>query len=69
MEVTLDYASELIDFAKGNHIVICLARSLQLDPTSLMSDSGAKEAKREMWRGGEQGLAQEYDYVMYGKVS
>ncbi|KAJ9095672.1 hypothetical protein QFC21_005544 [Naganishia friedmannii] len=67
MEVTLDYASELINFAKADRIVICLARSLQLDPTSLMTDGGAKEGKREMWRGGEQGLAQEYDYVMYGK--
>lgn len=25
--------------------------------------------KREMWRGGDEGLAADFDYVMYGKVS
>ncbi|KAJ9114701.1 hypothetical protein QFC22_005577 [Naganishia vaughanmartiniae] len=65
MEVTLDYASELINFSKADRISVCLARSLQLDP---MTDGG-KEGKREMWRGGEQGLAEQYDYVMYGKTN
>ncbi|KAJ9111454.1 hypothetical protein QFC19_001223 [Naganishia cerealis] len=68
MEVTLDYASELISFRRSEKISICLARSLQSDPISSLSD-GAKEGKREMWRGGEQGLAEEFDYVMYGKTN
>lgn len=34
------------------------------------SGAGAgKKVKRELWRSGDQGLAADYDYVMYGKVS
>lgn len=33
------------------------------------NEGAGKKTKREMWRGGEEGLAEGYDYVMYGKVS
>ena len=44
-----------------------LARSLERDWTGEGETSGA--GKREMWRGGDEGLAADFDYVMFGKVS
>lgn len=67
IEVHLDYACELYEFKQNQKAIIALARSLDTGVSG--SADGAREAKREMWRGGEQGLAQDYDYVMYGKVS
>lgn len=67
IEVHLDYACELYQFKTGAKAHIALARSLDTGVSG--SADGGREAKREMWRGGEQGLAEDYDYVMYGKVS
>lgn len=44
-----------------------LARSLERDWTGEGETSGV--GKREMWRGGDEGLAADFDYVMFGKVS
>jgi hypothetical protein len=66
IEITLDYASELIAFHKNEVIRVTLARSLERDWTG-EETSGA--GKREMWRGGDEGLAADFDYVMFGKVS
>jgi hypothetical protein len=32
-------------------------------------EDAPKKVKRELWRSEDQGLAGEYEYVMYGKVS
>ncbi|KAI5454432.1 DNA-directed RNA polymerases I, II, and III subunit RPABC3 [Naganishia albida] len=66
IEVHLDYACELYQFKTGAKAHIALARSLDTGVSG--SADGGREAKREMWRGGEQGLAEDYDYVMYGKI-
>lgn len=68
MELTLDYANELIQFAPKDKFHLMLSRTLSEDPDAV---EGMKDAenKREMWRGGDQGLAENFDYVMYGKVS
>ncbi|GHJ84890.1 hypothetical protein NliqN6_1292 [Naganishia liquefaciens] len=65
IEITLDYASELIAFHKNEVIRVTLARSLERDWTG-EETSGA--GKREMWRGGDEGLAADFDYVMFGKI-
>lgn len=45
-----------------------LARSLERD-WSGSAEEGGQQGKREMWRGGDEGLAADFDYVMFGKVS
>jgi DNA-directed RNA polymerase I, II, and III subunit RPABC3 len=32
-------------------------------------EDAPKKVKRELWRSEDQGLAADYEYVMYGKVS
>jgi hypothetical protein len=68
IEITLDYASELIAFHKNEIIRVTLARSLERDYSG-SAEEGGQQGKREMWRGGDEGLAADFDYVMYGKVS
>lgn len=81
MHITLDYANELISLSPKDKITVCLAKTLDTksggsngnDDQAMAVDGqpgvDSGRAKREMWRGGEQGLAEGYDYVMYGKVS
>ena len=42
----------------------------ELDVNGEDEDEDApKKVKRELWRSEDQGLAADYEYVMYGKVS
>lgn len=77
MSLTLDIANELYPLEPSETFTLTLARSLvpseleALDSTD--GDEGedgneVRRVKRELWRSNEQGLAEDYDYVMYGKV-
>ena len=71
-ELTLDIAPELYALAAGETFALALAKSLnpdELDVNDTVDDVDApKKVKRELWRSEDQGLAGEYEYVMYGKV-
>ena len=71
-ELTLDIAPELYALAAGETFALALAKSLnpdELDVNDTIDDVDApKKVKRELWRSEDQGLAGEYEYVMYGKV-
>lgn len=75
MHITLDIHNELYPLAANDSIFLTLARSLvadsEADADVEMDADGEKVQKvtREMWRGGDQGLAEQFDYVLYGKVS
>jgi DNA-directed RNA polymerase I, II, and III subunit RPABC3 len=73
MHLTLDIASELYPLQSGETFTLAIARSLvpeesDADAGDEVVDGGSKKIKRELWRSGEQGLAGDYEYVMYGKV-
>ncbi|ORX40568.1 DNA-directed RNA polymerases i, ii, and iii 17.1 kda polypeptide [Kockovaella imperatae] len=57
MHLTLDIASELYPLSENETITLAVARSLVPD-----------EVKRELWRSGDQGLAADFEYVMFGKI-
>lgn len=69
MDMTLDYNIELFPLAEGQSFAMALASSLI--PSG--GDGVESEDKdRDIWRPdgkGVKGLEEEYDYVMYGKVS
>lgn len=81
LTMTLDYANEFIQFKPQEYFTMTLATSLHEDgddeeitggpagATGGPEEASKKVAKREMWRGGEEGLAEQYEYVMHGKVS
>jgi DNA-directed RNA polymerase I, II, and III subunit RPABC3 len=80
LTVTLDYANEFIQFKPQEYFTMTLATSLHEDGDDEEVSGAAggvggsdevnkKVAKREMWRGGDEGLAEQYEYVMHGKVS
>ncbi len=79
MSVTLDIANELYPVSTSETFTLAVARSLI--PEELDADGDAmdglngngdgdapRRVKRELWRTGDQGLAADYEYVMYGKV-
>lgn len=76
MSLTLDVNFELYPLTTGDKFTLLLASSLH-GPSPEESgakggmdvDEKPKEDRREAWRGGDQGLAADYDYVTYGKVS
>lgn len=73
MNLTLDIASELYPLQSGETFTLAIARSLipeELDEVDGddVGGGGGKRVKRELWRSGDQGLAGDYEYVMYGKV-
>jgi DNA-directed RNA polymerase I, II, and III subunit RPABC3 len=72
-ELTLDIAPELYALAPEETFTLALAKSLvqeELDVNGEDEDEDApKKVKRELWRSEDQGLAADYEYVMYGKVS
>jgi DNA-directed RNA polymerase I, II, and III subunit RPABC3 len=39
-----------------------------LDVNGDQDEDAPKKVKRELWRSEDQGLAADYEYVMYGKV-
>lgn len=79
MDLTLDINSELYPLREGEIITLALARSLLADAEeddiaeSVNGDGeeggSRRKVKRELWRGGDQGIAADFEYVMYGKVS
>ena len=76
MELTLDIAAEIYPMAAGETITLAIARNLvpeEAEADEEMNGSvngdAPKRIKRELWRTGDQGLAADYEYVMYGKVS
>jgi DNA-directed RNA polymerase I, II, and III subunit RPABC3 len=76
MELTLDIASELYPLAAGESVSLALARSLKPEEEAADADDDAaaeaagetRKVKRDMWRADDQGLANDYDYVCFGKV-
>jgi len=76
MSLTLDIANELYPLTAQETFTLAVARSLipgELETDGMDGDGdGQGEAprrvKRELWRSGDQGLAADYEYVMYGKV-
>lgn len=75
MQLTLDIASEVYPINEGENIALAIVRNLVPEEMDAEDDQDGldadapKKVKREMWRSGDQGLAADYDYVMYGKVS
>ncbi|KAF9362895.1 DNA-directed RNA polymerases I, II, and III subunit RPABC3 [Mortierella sp. NVP85] len=67
MELTLDIHNEIYPLEIGEKFSLVLATSLSLTATVGNDTSGAQESWREKV-GGERTLADDYEYVMYGKV-
>lgn len=70
MDMTLDYNVELFPLAEGQSFAMALASSLI--PSGGGDGVEAEDKDRNIWRPdgkGVKGLEEEYDYVMYGKVS
>lgn len=76
MDLTLDYNVELFPLVKGQTLALALASSLARTaaPATTATDGATEEEEkdRDVWRPdgkGRRGLEEDYDYVMYGKVS
>jgi DNA-directed RNA polymerase I, II, and III subunit RPABC3 len=73
MTLTLDLANELYPLAEGDVFSLAIARNLVPEEAAADEEDegagGAKRVKKELWRSEDQGLAADYEYVMYGKVS
>lgn len=67
MELTLDLNNELYPLEIGEKFSLVLATSLSLSTVVGNDTSGTQESWREKV-GGERTLADDYEYVMYGKV-
>lgn len=63
VQLTLDVNTELFPLSKGSNVTVAIAQSLSLDGDVSMPASGWREPKP-----GEQSLADDYDYVMYGTI-
>lgn len=63
MDLSLDVATDIYPVAS--------TQSFSLQLVSTLHPGGEAESgdKKEVWRDGAGGLAEEWDYVMYGKVS
>lgn len=72
MSLTLDINSDIFPLVQGDRITVCIASSLFGSAPAAGGMDGEEEeggvARREAWRGGDEGLASEFDYVVYGKV-
>lgn len=71
MHLTLDIASELYPLAAGDVFSLAIVRNLKPEEADIDDEQDAdapKKIKRELWRADDQGLANDYDYVCYGKV-
>ncbi|WVQ74166.1 hypothetical protein IAR50_003759 [Cryptococcus sp. DSM 104548] len=73
MALTLDLAVELYPLLAGETFTLSLARSLEPEEEDEQAAEGeeggeVKKIKRELWRRESQGLGDDYDYVMYGKI-
>ena len=66
MDLTLDYNIELYQLHPDDHFTLVLASSLARGPPG-----GDDEQARGVWRPdgkGAQGLEEDFEYVMFGKV-
>jgi DNA-directed RNA polymerases I, II, and III subunit RPABC3 len=71
MEVVLDIHSDISPLLLGDKFTLLLASSLMLGPAGGASNSATSgQQEKEAWRlvGKQATLADEYDYVMHGKV-
>lgn len=72
MEMHLDIAMELYPLAEGDTFAFVLVRSLKPEEDADADADGDADAprkiRRELWRADDQGLANDYDYVCFGKV-
>jgi DNA-directed RNA polymerase I, II, and III subunit RPABC3 len=76
MDLTLDYNVELFPLERDQSFALALASSLARGGVAAAGEAdGAEDGDdkdRDVWRPdgkGRRGLEQDYDYVMYGKVS
>lgn len=75
MSLTLDIANELYPLVEGDIFSLAIARNLVPEEAGADDEEeeaaagGAKRVKKELWRSEDQGLAADYEYVMFGKVS
>ena len=72
MELTLDYNIELFPLQAGQSFALALASSLSRIPQGVAGAADDEEKDRDVWRPdakGRRGLDDDYEYVMYGKVS
>jgi DNA-directed RNA polymerase I, II, and III subunit RPABC3 len=74
MDLTLDYNFELFPLKNEQSFALALASSLDREGAPAAAADGDEEADkdRHKWRPdgkGKRGLEEDYDYVMYGKVS
>jgi hypothetical protein len=70
MDMTLDYNIELFPLRENESFAMALASSLARGPGQ--TADGEDEKDKDVWRPdgkGRRGLEEDYDYVMYGKVS
>ncbi|CAK9783346.1 DNA-directed RNA polymerases i, ii, and iii 17.1 kda polypeptide [Cutaneotrichosporon oleaginosum] len=70
MSLHLDIANELYPLQTGEVFSLLLARSLKPEDDVPEEEDGdaPRKIKRELWRADDQGLANDYDYVLFGKV-
>jgi DNA-directed RNA polymerase I, II, and III subunit RPABC3 len=74
MSLTLDIANELYPLVEGDIFSLAIARNLVPEEAGADDEEeeaaagGAKRVKKELWRSEDQGLAADYEYVMFGKV-
>lgn len=71
MSMQLDVAIELYPLQAGEVFSLLLVRSLKPEDDAPKDEEGEdapKKIKRELWRSDDQGLANDYDYVLLGKV-
>ncbi|KAI8909364.1 hypothetical protein PhCBS80983_g00661 [Powellomyces hirtus] len=66
VEITLDVNTEIYPLAQFEKVSVALAATLSLDPTA--AGDALNAASRDAWRSNERSLADDYDYVMFGKV-
>ncbi len=71
MELTLDYNVELFPLQKDQSFALALASSLSRVPQGASGAADDEEKDRDVWRPDikRRGLDDDYEYVMYGKVS
>ena len=71
MDLTLDYNIELFPLQDGQSFALALASTLSRAPQGA-AGAEDEDKDRDVWRPdakGRRGLDDEYEYVMYGKVS
>jgi DNA-directed RNA polymerase I, II, and III subunit RPABC3 len=74
MDLTLDYNFELFPLKNEQSFALALASSLDREGAPTGATDGDEDADKDhhKWRPdgkGKHGLEDDYDYVMYGKVS